>query len=451
MPPPRGTSCSSARARRRTAVPARGRGTSRCSSRRGCSAPAGRRPSGPTAIDPPVRAGRPVLSASWWIGICPTARGKVIGTRPPGFTAPATTRAIASGPRVPRCQVRSTAGARSIQSSTTKGPAGREQHDERHAGVGDRVDEALLIAGQADVGPRARLARDRAGLADGDDHQVVLAGERAASRMSRVRRLQEVRARGHRPRRVRQRSAQRVVERARLGAEVLHPGAEMIGAGRVRARSAGRAARPAAIGSSPVVVLQQHDRSARPPPGRSAASLASARIARSRHPCRGSRTDPAPVLSRRTRITASSMRAASTAAGLDQRHAVACEFGSAHHDVQPRRQRLSHRVGLVARDAVGDELGDAVGITDDDAAEAVLAGEHIGQQAPVRVHRRAVQGVERGHDGCRSRGDAGAEGLEIRLAQPAPRDVGRVVVAPRFGRAVGDEVLEARGDGIGAR
>ena len=233
MPPPRGTSCSSARARRRSAVRARGPGTSTCSSRRGCSAPAARRPSGRRPSSRRACAGRPVFSASWWIGICPTARGKVIGTRPPGFTAPDTTRAIASGPRVPRCQVSSTAGARSIQSSTTSGrpvasstmngtPVSAIAWMRRSCSPGRRMSARELASPEIELGsPTATI------------DQVALGGERGGRPMSAPT-APGSRAGSDRPRRVGQ-LARSASSSVRVGAEMLHPCAEMIGARGVRA------------------------------------------------------------------------------------------------------------------------------------------------------------------------------------------------------------------------
>ena len=323
-----------------------------------------------------MRAGRPVFSASWWIGICPTARGKVIGTRPPGFTAPATTRAIASGPRVPRCQVRSTAGARSIQSSTTSGrpvasstmngtPVSAIAWMRRSWSPGRRMSARELASPEIELGsPTATITRS---FSRGQPRRPR--GCRRPTAPGSPRPGATVHVASGRC------GAQRVVERARLGAEVLHPGAEMIGAGGVRAGQQDRAARPAPSGSIRVVVLQQHDAALGRLLGDPQRLRRSARIARSRHPCRGSRTGPAPVLSRSTRITASSIaRGIHCCSGSISGTPSTASSDPPITMSSPADSDCRTASGLVARDTVGDQLRDAVGITDDDAAEAALAG-----------------------------------------------------------------------------
>src|SRR2546421_1360497 len=56
-------------------------------------------------------SGRPVGSSLYEIGICPTLRGKDIGSLPPGLTLPNRTSATASPPSVPGYHDSSSAGA----------------------------------------------------------------------------------------------------------------------------------------------------------------------------------------------------------------------------------------------------------------------------------------------------------------------------------------------------
>ena len=126
--------------------------------------PAIRRPS-----SRPTARGAPCSRRRGGSGSVRPRGGRSSAPAPPGFTD--ARRRRGRSPRVRACRdarSSSTAGARSIQSSTTSGRPVREQHDERHARVGDGVDEALLVAGQADVGcassprPRSNSARPTA-------------------------------------------------------------------------------------------------------------------------------------------------------------------------------------------------------------------------------------------------------------------------------------------------
>ncbi len=215
-------------------------------------------------------------------------------------------------------------------------PASRKQHDERHARVGDGVDQALLITRESDVGPRTGFPRQRTRLADGDDHEVVLARERCCFGDLVDGGLEEVRAGGHRPGCSGNLCGERVFERARPRAEVLHPGAEVIGARGVRAgqQDALSARRN---GQQIIVVLEQHD----------AAFSGPLRLVE-----RLGRRRGALERSIRVRIVEQPERLLESqnphhrvvdARGvyrvrLDEGHAVGGEFGPAHDDVEACRE-----------------------------------------------------------------------------------------------------------------
>ena len=99
------------------------------------------------------------------------------------------------------------------------------------------------------------------------------------------------------------------------------------------------------------------------------------------------------------------------------------------------------------------DLVDALPVGDDEAVEAQLALEHIGQQVPVAVHLLAVPTAEGDHDGLRAGVDGGLVRRQVHRTQRRFVDLGVALVeqvgvthvhggrgAP--GRAaVGEEVL----------
>ncbi len=88
-------------------------------------------------------------------------------------------------------------------------------------------------------------------------------------------------------------------------------------------------------------------------------------------------------------------------------------------------------------------LRDCGPIALDEAVEAPLVLEDVGQQVVVPAGRLAVQGVERAHERVGSGVERRFEGREVQVAEPLLRHVCGVVVAPALGLAVGGEVLRA--------
>ncbi len=120
-----------------------------------------------------------------------------------------------------------------------------------------------------------------------------------------------------------------------------------------------------------------------------------------------------------------------------------------HVEVDPGLDRQPGGLAVVAGDAREDDLPDAVPVADDDAVEAPLALEHVAQQVAVRVHRHAVDVVERGHHAEHAGLHRGPERPQVQVAQGVLAHRHGVVVAASRGQPVADEVLGARAEPVG--
>lgn len=75
-----------------------------------------------------------------------------------------------------------------------------------------------------------------------------------------------------------------------------------------------------------------------------------------------------------------------------------------------------------------------------------LVAQHLTERERIGRGRQAIEIVERAHEGADPGVERGLEGRKINLPQGALGDFRGVVIAPAFGRAVGDPVFGASDD-----
>ena len=134
------------------------------------------------------------------------------------------------------------------------------------------------------------------------------------------------------------------------------------------------------------------------------------------------------------------MQAVREARGLERDHR--------HVDarIDRERDRLLVRVGdLVDR----DQLPDVLPVGHDDALEAELVAQQLGQQVVGRMHRLAVDRARVGHDRLAARVDPADEGRQVLVPQLALGERGVLTVTAAVRRRVTGEVLRRRGDPLG--
>ena len=136
---------------------------------------------------------------------------------------------------------------------------------------------------------------------------------------------------------------------------------------------------------------------------------------------------------------------------LHQSGQMAGEQPAHHLHVDAGHQGLASRIGLIGRDAVGQQLPDRLVVADDEAVELPLVAKHLGERERVGRGGHAVDGVERAHDVSRAGLERGPERREVDGAQGLLREVHGIVIAAPLRRAVGDPVLGAGEDPIAGR
>ena len=98
--------------------------------------------------------------------------------------------------------------------------------------------------------------------------------------------------------------------------------------------------------------------------------------------------------------------------------------------------------------AVRDHLLNGRVVAHDEAIELPLAAQNFRERERVPRRRHAVEVVERTHQGAYASVHGGVEWRQIDFAQTLLAHVHCVVVAPRFGSAVCDEVFGAGDDAV---
>jgi hypothetical protein len=128
-------------------------------------------------------------------------------------------------------------------------------------------------------------------------------------------------------------------------------------------------------------------------------------------------------------------------AAANQRRQLVQVGAAVQVDVDAGGQRQSRGVGGRGGDAVLLQFRYGVEVGDDHAIKAPAFAQQAGQQRAVGRAGDVVECCQRRHHGTDAAVDQCTERRQVDDVQQALRQVGRVVVAPAFHRAVADEVL----------
>ena len=134
--------------------------------------------------------------------------------------------------------------------------------------------------------------------------------------------------------------------------------------------------------------------------------------------------------------------------GLEQRRQARAVAVADHFHVDTGGESHGGGLGLVGGVTVLDQFIDRVPVAHHEALEAPLFAQHLGERETVAGGGHTVETVESAHQRGDTGVDAGLERRQVDITQRGQADLGGVVVAAAFGRAVTHVVLQAGGDAV---